>query len=73
MWGQEIGRQEGLLELLNPCFCAVGRADYVELQVGENMYHIHQYWKLQTCLLISIFSAGNIIWYAYERIIQVFS
>ena len=24
-----------LLELLNPCFCAVGRADHVELQIGE--------------------------------------
>ena len=43
MWGQEIEKQEGLLELLNPCFCAVSRADYVELQEGENMYHIHQY------------------------------
>ena len=35
----ELGEHDRhLLELLNPFFCAFGRADHVELQIGKKRY-----------------------------------
>lgn len=34
-WQAQKGLQTIPFELLNPCFCAVRRADYIDLQIGK--------------------------------------
>jgi hypothetical protein len=50
---EEGNDQEHLLELLNPGFCTIGWADYVELQIGEKMCIKFCKWKLQPYLLLT--------------------